>query len=107
MGTYARCAICGNIGWTRTHKCLPEWEWREERDHSADEWSDRRVRANDPEDAAILAAEIHDEEDYPLVRRGDAVIQVRRIGTMETSRWNVSAESVPEYHANPADEETT
>lgn len=105
MSQYARCRICGEFGWVNSHRCAPEWEWRCDSWHSKEEWNDKTVHGRDAEGAALKAAEIYDQEDYPLVRGGEELIWVRQVGTTETSKWNVSAESVPEYHATESEED--
>lgn len=102
---YERCRTCGQFGWVNTHRCAPKWEWRCDSWHGADEWCDPPVHSRDAEGAALKAAEIYDRDDYTLVRGGEETIWVRQIGTTEISRWCVSAESVPQYHAAESEED--
>jgi hypothetical protein len=102
---YVQCRVCGKYGWTDTHVCAPEWEWRSDDLHDKDEWSGRLVRAHTAEMAAALAGEVYDEGERELVRGGEATIWVRRIGEADVTKWTITAEAVPEYYANPADED--
>jgi hypothetical protein len=101
---YKRCTVCGKYGWVGSHVCDPEWEWSyEDPTKNPDDetvWSSRMVRARDAQGAAELAAEAYDEGDYNLVGGAEAQIWIRLQGQKETSKWNISGESVPRYYAN-------
>lgn len=105
MSDYKCCRICGKYGWANTHVCPPTWEWRCDSWHDTEEWQDRPVYSRDAEGAALKAAEVYDEEDYPLIRGGEETIWVRQVGTPEISKWRVSAESVSQYHATESEED--
>lgn len=56
LGEFEKCSICGEYGWTKTHKCPPRhYVWVEDNDDIGEiEYSNSStVRAMDEEDAAL------------------------------------------------------
>lgn len=106
--SYDPCRICGEWGWTDTHKCPPRWdiycpENGDEPDHA------RSFYAIDAEAAAEKWAERYDEYDEPSIARQDftPTVCVRRYGTDDVwERWTVSGEYVPQYYAREAEAPT-
>lgn len=101
MSDYRRCKTCGEFGWfdrsAGNHACSPIWEARLF-GAGDDEWMD--VHADDAETAAEKFCEQYDSGgDYDIIRCGSAEVEVRKPGDAEASLWDISAESVPEYHA--------
>lgn len=95
--SYGMCSECHKFGWL-PHNCA-RWEWRTDETHTRDDdWSE--VRARDDEEAAEMAAEQWDQEDYYLIRTGNCTtIQVRDTNSQEVTFWSVHAESIPTYYA--------
>jgi hypothetical protein len=92
---YRECPICKRWDWSGSHRCWPEWQWRIWGD--GDDWC--IVRARDAEEAAELAAEVYDADDYSLLGGGETVIETRAPGSETVTRWCCSGETVPRYHA--------
>lgn len=109
MSDYERCPKCHQYGWVKTHTCKPfeacvDWSpdtapWS--RQPREDEWTDARS-AGDAEDAAEHFCERYDADgDYTIVSRGSGRVWIRDEEGVVT-RWTISAESVPQYHAYAA-----
>lgn len=96
---YVMCRKCGGFGRRDLHVCPPLWDWKCV-DYPDDEWSE--VMARDPESAAEKAAELYDQEDYPLVRNSgiSVLIMVRDRKTGKVTIWSCHGESLPHYYAN-------
>lgn len=95
--------LSGLMGPARPHQCSPVWEARVVTSRPDDsEWE--AVHARDAEQAAEKFAEQHDSNcgDYPILNSGEETVEVRREGAAESQRFEVRAESVPQYHAGPA-----
>ena|ERR1700723_495117 len=99
---FVRCPVCSSYGWSSTHRCPPLWDWRCAENFDEDEWA--YIRARDPEEAAMKAAEIYDAEDYSLLRGNVVTIMVRDRTTLVVTKWECSAEAVPQYYAREAEE---
>jgi hypothetical protein len=103
MSDYRRCPHCRENGWFDrpfgNHTCSPVWEARLF-GAGDDEWLD--VRADDAETAAEKFCDQYDSGgDYDIIRSGSAEVEVRKPGEEAITLWDISAESVPEYHAYP------
>lgn len=97
---YERCKKCDHWGFSDTHRCPPEFEWRCA-DYGDDEW--RELFARDEDAAATKAAEKYDEEgEYHLIRdeSHSVMIQVRNPRTGKVLTYRCRGESVPQYHAS-------
>lgn len=81
------------------HKCPPVWEVRIDSTHD-DDW--REFYARHADEAAEKAGEEYDTGgDYYLVRGNTIEAEVRLKGAAEIERYEISAESIPRYYANP------
>ena len=99
-GSMPLCDICNE--WTlypKQHKCPPVWETRIDGDG---DW--REFRARDADRAAEKAAEKYDQSDYTLSKGEAAVVEVRRQGDITGEFFEVYAEMLPHYYANPIPE---
>ena len=67
----------------------------------------RKLRASTPEEAAEKWAEYEDAQsaDYLIVGGSDAIVSVTSDSRYEETRFIVTGESVPEYHAKIVDDE--
>lgn len=83
------------------HKCAPMWEARFDGEDSADDW--RKYRARDGDEVATKAAEEYDRDtgDYPIVRGNSILVEVRKVGEIESEWFEVRGESIPQYYASP------
>lgn len=102
MDGYHRCQNCGDYGWFGVrfgtqHRCSPIWEARLF-GAGDDEWYE--IHADDAETAAEKFCNQYDSGgDYDIIRCGSAEVEVRKPGEGAITLWDISAESVPEYHA--------
>lgn len=106
VSDYRRCNACNRFGWMKTHVCPPAYMvWCEE--NGEVEPDAEPIRANDAEEAAKEWGEQDDSRgDYDIVRGNDATVRVRGPdGTL--TRWRITGESVPEYHARELPPEAT
>jgi hypothetical protein len=106
--SFERCTICGEYGWTDTHKCKPifcVWYpgW-----HGDDPEDATKIHATDHAEAAATWAERDDAEgDYTIVSGSDVLVRVWRDDEepSEAKTLVVTGESVPSYRAIECDEE--
>lgn len=96
------CETCGRLhlwGGGKHHVCPPGWlVWCE--DFSEDEEDGFTVRADSAKEAAELYCDRSDRGgDYDIIGRGYADTVVVLSADGERSRFSITAEAVPEYHA--------
>jgi hypothetical protein len=91
------CPTCKKFDELVRHKCDPTWEARLE-GGGDDEWI--TVYAMDNEDAAEEFCEKYDRDDeYSIINHGSAVVEVRKREGEEVVKFDVEAETVPQYSA--------
>jgi hypothetical protein len=99
LSDYGRCPGCKQWGYLSTHRCAPLFlVWRP--DDQETEEDARTFHARDAEEAAERWAEEDDQAsaDYAIVGGSSADLTVRGPDGALT-RWTVTGEAVPEYHA--------
>lgn len=98
---YARCKICGEMGWINSHVCPASWQVFEiDGDNIGYE---REIRAASAEDAALRYAEHTDTEsaEYNFVKYGGKVIVRKRTGLERVEMFEIAGELIPQYTAAP------
>ena len=101
MSDYARCKICGEMGWINSHVCPASWQVFEiDGDNIGYE---REIRAASAEDAAIRYAEHTDTEsaEYNFVKYGGKVIVREKTGLERVEMFEIAGELIPQYTAAP------
>lgn len=97
---YKQCKICNKWGYVDTHKCPPIWQtyclWGNETPDE-EEWNEYYARY--PDEAAELAGEAYDSEEYHLLSGSELEVLVRNPETKEIQKYTVTGESVPKYYA--------
>lgn len=97
----AWCPDCRSFHFSKDGH-YPLWEtnvvsWPSQTNDDAD-W--RPFRARTAEDAAILATEEYDSEEYSLLGGNhDVTVEVRASGNIEIIRFRCTGKSVPQYFA--------
>jgi hypothetical protein len=94
LGTFLTCAICGEYGFSRLHRCAPLWEVRRPEDQA---W--RQVRAATAERAAEAFAQLTDRWDEDGAVPAVQTIVVRRLGEEALSICEVHGRVQPIYIA--------
>lgn len=99
MSSFDACKRCGRYVWNDDCRCVlfqAAIPWKGAVDES--DWTD--VYEREPEYAAEKFAERYDCDggDYTIIRNGDAEVWVRDAENVIT-KWDIVAESVPEYSA--------
>jgi hypothetical protein len=108
IGTWARCPICQEYGFTGQHTCKPEWEacdaeeeeWETVRGRDAEEEEWETVRGRDAVDAAETYCARRDPfAEYGRVEASRSVL-VRPVGRDDQRRrYIVTGELQPVYNA--------
>ena len=101
MNDFRVCPVCRKWGWfdrpSGNHVCAPVWEARLA---GEDDFSWITVHASLAEDAAEEFAEQCDRDgEYGIVKSGGADVEVRKPGETEITRFEITAETVPQYSA--------
>jgi hypothetical protein len=99
LGTWQRCPLCNEYGYSGAHRCRPEWEACDGGDRiDQREWE--RVRAADAESAAERYCAQHDPfNEYGTVSASRTVL-VRPLGRNDLRRqYTVTGELQPVYTA--------
>ena len=98
MRDFQRCPVCRKYDWTDTHRCAPVWEARLHETRGEEEWTE--VHASDAEEAAEKFCEQYDRDgEYGIINSGSAEVEVRKPGDDAVTRFDVSAETIPQYSA--------
>ena len=102
MSEFNECKSCGQSYWMNGHRCPPMWKVAPI-DGKAPLWDDSiLIYADDPEEAACMAArEIDDYADDPPTRN----LAVRPIGEEAYKIFEVHAETEVVYYSKEIDED--
>lgn len=108
MSDFEKCRRCHEYAWipcscTRHEIAQPDTGGQHKGQVHDDDWEE--VYGRDAEDIVQAWAQRYDSDgDYTIVRGGEEEVWVRD-GDGNVTRWKVTGESVPSYHATqiPAD----
>lgn len=102
LGEFKKCGTCGKYAFVGTHRCPPVWIVYECLDDHPDLVYERRIYAQDMEEAAAEFGVHWDAGDYTLLDGDELKVMVLSSDRSQQCRFVVSGRTEPVYTARNA-----